>query len=108
MNISDLIPQKIKDFANAVLDLADRLLKGETARAIGYGGGALLYVVARFTVLPDVSFADAIAQGLVAEGVVAAFIEPIRHYVSSPATVADLQGQLDEEIAAHHSDEGIG
>lgn len=91
MNISDLIPQALRDKANAILDTSEALLQGETARAIGYGGGLVLFLVAKaFAVIPDQSLPEALAQGIAAEGVVALLIEPIRHYVSSPATAARL------------------
>ena len=91
MNISDLVPESVGKFLNAVLDKAAALLEGETARAIGYGGGAVVFIVAKYVkAIPDVPLDAALLQAGIAVALVASLIEPIRHFVYSPATVAKL------------------
>jgi hypothetical protein len=91
MNISDLIPEKVKVIVLSLADKVDALLQGETLRMIQYGGAVLLYVFARILgVIPDVSFAEAVAQTVAASAIVIAFVESARHFVYSPATVAAI------------------
>lgn len=91
MNISDLIPDKIKVVVNAIIDKSEDLLQGETARMIGYGGGLAAWALAHaIKAIPDVSLADALAQVALVEAALLPFIESIRHFVSSPKTVARL------------------
>lgn len=79
MNISDIL-DKVRD-----------LLTGEPARAIGYGGAAVVYLVAKaLGSIPDVSPEEALVQVTAAIALVASFVETIRRFVYSPNTVARL------------------
>jgi hypothetical protein len=105
VNISDLIPQKVKDILQALIGKFDDLMQGETLRMIQYSGAALLYVLARaFKVIPDVSFPEAVAQTVAASVVVISFVESARHFVFSPKTAAAL---IDESTDANVG-EGLG
>lgn len=105
MNISDLIPDKVKALVNAILDKAGDLLQGETLRAIQYGGAALLFGLGKaFQIIPDVSFPEAVGQTVAASVVVITFVESARHYVWSPKSVAAITAT----IPAGSSDPSIG
>ena len=73
--------------------LADQLLallQGEPLRVIGYGAAVIVYLVAKITVLPDVSFETAVLDALAAAAIVGTVVESFRHMVYSPATVAAI------------------
>lgn len=75
----------------SVLNTVSDILKGEPARAIGYGGAAVLYVVAKLSGnIPDVTPEEALTQAAGFLAIVASFVESIRHFVYSPATVEAL------------------
>lgn len=79
----------------ALLDKVTDVLSGEPARAIGYGGAAIIYVVAKaLGQIPDVSPEDALVQAGAAIAVVASLVESIRHFVYSPATVEAIKADL--------------
>lgn len=91
MKITDLIPAKVQEFINAVLDSADALLKGETALVIGNGAAVIIYLVAKFMgAIPDQTFAEAITTATTGLATVNAVLLLIRQYVYSPATVAKI------------------
>jgi len=109
MNISDLLPTNVKDFAQSIITKLEALLQGETLRAIGYGAGVVIYFVAKAVgSIPDVSFTDAVTQALAAAAIVISVVETARHYVFSPATVAAIvtapppasAGPIDAAVAA--------
>lgn len=79
-----------------ILDRVSTVLTGEPARVIGYGGAVVVYIVARATVIPDVSFEDAIVQVTAAAAIVATFVESIRRIVYSPNTVEAIIVELEE------------
>lgn len=79
MNIADL------------LDKVDSILKGEPARIIGYGAAVVIYLVAKASgniadQTPEQALVSATA-GIVS---VVGVIESIRHFVFSPASVAEI------------------
>ena len=79
---------KIRAIVLWVLDAAEGLLRGEPARAIGYGGAVVVYLVAKASgKITDLSFAEAVGQTTAATLILITVIETIRHFVS-PATVA--------------------
>lgn len=68
---------------NGILDKVSELLAGEPARAIGYGGAVIIYLVAKAVgAIPDESPDEALAQAGAAIVVVASFVESIRHFVT--------------------------
>lgn len=73
-----------------ILDSIQSLLVGEPARVIGYGAAVVIYIVAKATVLPDQTLDQslALAAGILVS--IGSIIEPIRHFVYSPASVAAL------------------
>lgn len=74
-----------------VLDTARNLLKGEPARAIGYGAAAIIYLVAlALDAIPDMPPEDALIAATAAIATISSVIETIRHFVYSPATVASI------------------
>lgn len=79
------------DIIKAVVAKAEDILEGEPARAIGYGGAAIVYLVAKASGrIPDVTPEEALAQVGAALVVVASFVETVRKFVYSPATVDTL------------------
>jgi hypothetical protein len=79
----------------AVLDKARDLLKGEPARAIGYGTAAVIYLVAMaFDRIPDMSPEEALTSATFAITSIVGVIESIRHFVYSPATVSEIVEEL--------------
>lgn len=73
---------------SGILDKARELLRGEPARAIGYGAAAVIYLVALATDrIPDMTPDQALTAAVAAIGVIAGVIESIRSLVYSPATV---------------------
>ncbi len=71
-----------------ILDTIRDLLAGEPARAIGYGGAAIVYLVAKASgTIPDVTPEEALVQATAAIALAATFTETIRHFVYSPETV---------------------
>lgn len=78
-----------------ILDKARDLLRGEPARAIGYGAAAVIYLVAlAFERIPDMSPEDALVSATAAITVVAGVIETIRRFVYSPNTVSEIVEEL--------------
>lgn len=91
MKIADLIPQSLQSKGSAVLDKARDLLQGETLRAIGYGAGVVIYLVAKAVgSIPDLSFDQAVLQAGAAAAVLVTVIESARRFVFSPKTVAAI------------------
>lgn len=71
-----------------LLDKAATLLKGEAARAIGYGAAVVIYLVAlAFDRIPDMPPEDALTAATAAIVTVTGVIESIRHFVYSQNTV---------------------
>jgi TRAP-type C4-dicarboxylate transport system permease small subunit len=76
-----------------LLDKADMLLKGEPARAIGYGAALVIVGVSLasnalgFTRIPAVDLPTAVTDATFAIGTVVGLIESIRHFVYSQNTV---------------------
>lgn len=94
INIAD-----IKAKLGAVLDKVRDLLKGEPARAIGYGGAVVVYLVAAaFGRIPDVTFDQAVTMAVTALAIVASFVETIRRYVYSPNTVSEIIEDITEGV----------
>lgn len=84
-----------------IADAARDALTGEPARAIGYGGAAIVYIVAAASgAIPDVSPEQALVQATAALAVVAAVVESIRHVVYSPNTVAFIVAEADDSLYA--------
>ena len=76
------------DLLTGLLDKVEGILQGEPARAIGYGGAAIIYLVAKAVgAIPDQTPEQALVEAGSAIAVVASFVESIRHFVYSPATV---------------------
>lgn len=91
MKITDLIPAQVQDFINKVLDGAASLLQGETVLVIGNGAAVVIYLAAKaLGAIPDVSFGEAVAQGMAAVVTLNTVLVTIRHYVYSPKTVASI------------------
>lgn len=81
----------IIDAAQALTVRIEDILNGEPARAIGYGGAAIIYLVAKASGrIPDVTPEEALAQAGAAAVVVASFVESIRHFVYSPNSVIEI------------------
>ena len=80
----------------AILAALQGLLTGEPARVIGYAAGLIVYLVARFTALPDIPVDQAMAGTAAYVVIVGTVVESIRHFVYSPGTVADIQTLVDE------------
>lgn len=71
-----------------LLDKATDLLKGEPARAIGYGAGAIVYFVARLSgSIDDIPLDQAVILTAGYVTTVAGVIESIRHFVTPVATL---------------------
>lgn len=71
-----------------ILDTARDLLKGEPARAIGYGAAAAIYLVAlAFDRVPDMTPEDALTAATAAIITITGVIETIRRFVYSVNTV---------------------
>jgi hypothetical protein len=69
-----------------VLDAAAELTQGEPARAIGYGVGAVVYIVARYSgAIDDIPFEDAVLLTVGYIATISATIESIRHLVTPVA-----------------------
>lgn len=69
-----------------VLAKASDLLKGEPARAIGYGAAAAIYLVAyAFDAIPDMTPEQALVSAVAAIGTLAGVIESIRSLVTPVA-----------------------
>lgn len=73
-----------------ILDKAKELLKGEPARAIGYGAAAIIYLVAyAFDAIPDMTPDAALLAATGAIATLATVIESIRSLVT-PVAKPDL------------------
>lgn len=82
-----------------VAEFLSNFLTGEPARAIGYGGGVILYFVAKASgSIADVSLDEALIQAASFIAIVAAFVESIRHYVYSENTVDAIIEEVYEEV----------
>lgn len=82
---------KLYAFLGTVLDL----LQGETARVIGYGAAIFVWAVAGMVgAIPNVPFEVALQLAITAIALLVAVVEGIRHFVSSPMTVADLEDEI--------------
>ena len=76
---------------SGILDKVRELLRGEPARAIGYGAAAIIYLVAyAFDAIPDMTPEAALTAAVAAIGTLAGVIESIRSLVYSPATVSRI------------------
>lgn len=72
----------------AILDKVRDLLRGEPARAIGYGAAVVIYLVAlAFDRIPDMTLDAALVSATAAIVTVGSVIETIRRFVYSPVTV---------------------
>jgi hypothetical protein len=88
------------DKVNDILDKARELLKGEPLRAIGYGAGVIIYIVAKaLGNVEDIPLDQAIVQAGLAAATLASVIETARRFVYSPATV--------EVIAERSAETGV-
>ncbi len=68
---------------SALLDQVRGLLQGEPLRAIGYGAGVIIYIVARASgKIADVSLDQAVIQAGAAAAILASVVETARRYVS--------------------------
>lgn len=86
---------KVLDIARSLADSARNILAGEPARAIGYGGAAVVYLVARASgSIPDVTVEEALVQATAAIAIVAALVESVRRVVYSPNTVDAIIDEL--------------
>lgn len=84
----------------AILDKARELLRGEVARAIGWGAAIVIYLVAlALDRIPDMSLDQALVSATAAIVTVGGVIEAIRRYVYSSPTV--------ETIAQASADTGV-
>lgn len=73
-----------------LLDKASELLKGEPARAIGYGVGAAVYFIARASgAIDDIPFEDAVILSAGYIATIAGVIESIRSLVTPVAKQGD-------------------
>lgn len=89
------------NIVKALLDKANELLKGEPARAVGYGAAVIIYFVARASgSLEDVTVEEALVQGAAAIAIAASIVETIRRLVYSPATVEALLAEKDGDVGA--------
>jgi len=71
------------DKLSAILERARGLLAGEPLRAIGYGAGVVIWIVAGVSGrIPDVPLDQAILQAGGAAAVLASVIETARRYVT--------------------------
>ena len=71
------------DKIGSVLDTVRGLLQGEPLRAIGYGAGVIVWIVAAISGrIPDVPIEQAVVQAGAAAAVLASIIETARRYVS--------------------------
>lgn len=85
---------KVLSFARSAVDGVRNILRGEPARAIGYGGAAVIYIVAKASGrIPDVTPEEALAQAGAAILVIGGLVESIRRFVYSPFTVIDLTSE---------------
>ena len=83
---------RLKAIIVRLLDQADALLKASPARAIGYGGAVVVYLVAKaIGRIPDLSFEASVTLAFSVIPILVAFVETIRAFVYSPATVARMQ-----------------
>lgn len=86
-----LIPDSVKAVANAVLDKADALLKGEPVLVIGNAAAVVLWLVTNaFGRLPDLTFSESLAAAGAAIVTLNSILVAIRSVVYSPATVAQI------------------
>lgn len=89
--ISAILPAAVVAAIDAWLDKARGLLQGETLRAIGYGAGLVIYLVAKASgSIPDLPLDQALLQAGSAAALLVTLIEAARKYVYSPATVAAI------------------
>lgn len=73
---------------NSILDKVLSIANGEPARVIGYGGAAIVYLVAKFSgSIEDVTPEAALLQVGSALALIVTFVESIRRLVFSPNTV---------------------
>lgn len=71
------------DTIKALIERVRGLLQGEPLRAIGYGAGVVIWIVARASGhIADVSLDQAVLQAGAAAAILASIIETARHYVS--------------------------
>lgn len=71
------------DRITGILDAARGLLQGEPLRAIGYGAGVVIYLVARASgSIPDLSIDQALIQAAAGAAVLVSVIEFARRHVS--------------------------
>lgn len=83
---------RLKAIFVRLLDQAAALLQASPARAIGYGGAVVVYIVAKaFGRIPDLSFEDSVALAFSVIPILVAIVETIRAFVYSPATVGRMQ-----------------
>lgn len=69
--------------ALGIVDRIRRLLTGEPLRAIGYGAGVIIWIVAGLSGrIPDVPIEQAVMQAGAASALLASVIETARRYVS--------------------------
>lgn len=79
-------PSDITGKVREALDLVAELTKGEPARAIGYGVGAVVYFVARASgAIDDIPFDDAVLLTAGYIATIATVIESIRSLVTPVA-----------------------
>jgi hypothetical protein len=97
--------KSLRTLVTTFLDKVDLLLKGEPARAIGYGAAAVIFIVVQLlnargiSLFPGITFEQAVIDSFAALAVLVSIIESIRHFVYSPQTyIEDLS---DEAEAAH-------
>lgn len=69
-----------------ILDKLSELFAGEPARVIGYGGAAILFVIAKASgSIPDLTAEEALLQAGGYVAIAASFVEAIRHFVTPVA-----------------------
>lgn len=93
---------------NGILDAARSVLQGEPLRAIGYGAGVIIYLVAKaMGSIEDLPLDQAILQAGAAAAIVASVIETMRRMVYSPASVIEiLEETKDPQAAAEEIEDG--
>lgn len=84
----------VLSFARNLTDSVRNILRGEPARAIGYGAAAIIYIAAKASGrIPDQSPEEALTTAAAAITLLAGVVESIRHFVYSPFTVIDLTSE---------------
>ncbi len=106
--LAGLVPDKVKVVVLAVLDAADKVLKGEPVLVIGNGAAVVIWLVTNaFGRLPDLTLTESLAVASTAIVTLNGVLVSIRSVVYSPKTVAEIvttppagAGPADAAVAA--------